>query len=161
MNLWVVEPLRKGPIGGNNCHNCPDTVPWSNQPDPEGGGAAGSVVVAGGVVVVGGEVVTPLLGGGVGVVSAVVEDGPGEVVTVGVDGGGAGSTSAGRVDGPEPEPGRTIPPMVVPWPPENCCPRANSSPVITSMPSRNASSPPASTGAHGRPERATLECMRW
>src|SRR5689334_10608186 len=110
MNLWVVEPLRKGPIGGNNCHISPRLTTFRHCPAPEGGGAL-LVVELGGELVVGGVVeVTPLLGGGVVVVS-VVGGGVGVVVT---EGAGLTSTSAGRVLGAGPGCWRTIPPIVVP-----------------------------------------------
>lgn len=77
---------------------------------------------------------TSLVVGGVGVV---VSDGVGVV-----------STSAGRVTGGGPVLGRTTPPTVVPWPPESCEPVAHSSPVINTMPSTKASTPPAASGVH-------------
>ena len=64
MNLCVVELLRKGPIGGNNCHILSGFATRGNHSDPEG---IGCWVVVGSpdrVVVVLGDDVPLLVGGG-------------------------------------------------------------------------------------------------
>jgi hypothetical protein len=150
MNLWVVGLLRKGPIGGNNCHNLPVFATKGDHPTPEGGGGdvVGSPVVV--LPVAGDSVVEPLVGGDEVVVAPVV-DGAGVVlVTVGSDGCVLGALFSGRSTGPGLEFGRTMPPMVVPCPPETWCPVIHSTPVMASMPSANASTAPGPPGGSSR-----------
>jgi hypothetical protein len=157
MNLWVVEPLRKGPIGVNNCHISPRSITKSNQPAPEGGG--GELVVEELVIV--GEVVIVLVGGGVVVVSGVLVVGCDGVVTVGAELGWSGTTEAGRGFSPEPGLVRTMLPIVVPRPPDSDSPRAHSRPVINARPRANAITALAASGAQRGPRSATVACMRW